>query len=524
MYKEQKHNNIVLFVVSILVLAVFISCNSTIPGGGGGSTIPTWAKNYSPYGNYPAIHPTKDGNMIVAGWNYADFSTGSLRICISIAKIDNSGTIIWQKGIKPVENFGIIQDQFDIVDVRETGSGEFILAFNYEVVSWQKYKLAIAKVSASGGLLWSRSYEYPDDASRFILGGIAVDENSGKIMVVGINETLPGDDLPDYVWLMQTDANGDITWKKKIQGLYSSYPYKLIEAASDGGCVITGAVGTNPGPDINGSIPCIMKFDAAGNLSWQKTYGASGGVDNVQYGYNYESFKAIDQSPNGGYVVSGYANSVLKLDANGNCVLAVALSEVTNSTKLLNSDYSIWGQSIIALSDGSIMIMGNSKRFSQYMLPAIYPLFYTIDYETHLYSPWLIKLDSNGKISWQKIYEDDTKNREYKSDDYWITNLTQNSLQFSSSCSLSDGGFAITGTMRLPATDVSSVSFGFVLLKVDSAGIIADTALKVSNASSEIKTYGVIVKDANCTIEDYTITTNPFSVNAVNTSLISTDI
>jgi len=89
------------------------------------------------------------------------------------------------------------------------------------------------------------------------------------------------------------------------------------------------------------------------------------------------------------------------------------------------------------------VIAGDSRRFLQYFLPAIYPLFHTIDYETHLYSPWLVKLDSSGKIVWQKTYEDDTKNREYSVDDFLILNLTQNSLQFYSISTTSDDGMAI---------------------------------------------------------------------------------
>jgi len=72
-----------------------------------------------------------------------------------------------------------------------------------------------------------------------------------------------------------------------------------------------------------------------------KTYGASGGTDDLQYGYNYEYLTAIEQSPDGGYVAAGYSTSVMKLDAKRNCVWSEALSEVTNSSKLLTRHTSL---------------------------------------------------------------------------------------------------------------------------------------------------------------------------------------
>jgi hypothetical protein len=501
-----------IFVPCAFILAFFcfISCN-VVPVTPE-PTIPTWAKYFSSYANYRAIQATKDGNMIVAGWN-------------TVAKIDNNGTIIWQKEIT-LDGYRLLTSEQVEVSLKETNSGEFILAFIYEIINYQKSKLALVKLGASGELLWARSYEYPGDYSWLILSGIALDDNSGRIMIAGTNTIWPDseEEQTEYVWLMQTDTNGNMTWRKKIQDLSVSSHNVLIKASAEGGCVITGSFHTNPEPEISGSIPCVMKFDAAGNLVWQKTYGASGGAGDLQYGYNYEYVQAIEQSPDGGYVVAGFANSVMKLNANGDCIWAEALSEVTSSSKLLNSKYDAWGESIKALPDGSIVIAGYSRRFLQYFLPAIYPLFHTIDYETHLYSPWLVKLDSSGKIVWQKTYEDDTKNREYSVDDYLILNLTRNSLQFYSLCTTSDNGLAISGMIRKPETDVASEGVTAIVLKVDSNGVIAETDLDVSDASSKIEEFGVIVNDTNCTVEDFTLETNPLSVIMADTSLSLIDM
>jgi len=126
--------------------------------------------------------------MIVAGRN-------------TVAKIDNNGTIIWQKAVT-LDGYRLLASEQVEVSLKETNSGEFILAFIYEIVNYQKSKLALVKLSASGELLWARSYEYQGDYSWLILRGIALDDNSGRIMITGTNTIWPDteEERTEYVW------------------------------------------------------------------------------------------------------------------------------------------------------------------------------------------------------------------------------------------------------------------------------------------------------------------------------------
>jgi len=79
------------------------------------------------------------------------------------------------------------------------------------------------------------------------------------------------------------------------------------------------------------------------------------------------------------------------------------------------------------------------------------------------------------------------------------------------------------GNIRTPETDVASLGLSAIVLKADSNGIIGETELDISDASSEIKEYNVIVKDANCTVEDFTLENNPLLVIVADTSLALID-
>jgi len=103
-----------------------------------------------------------------------------------------------------------------------------------------------------------------------------------------------------------------VSWEKAIGGT-GSESAQSIQQTSDGGCVLAGHTSSF---GAGGSDIWVLKLDASGDIVWQRTYG----------GPDDDSAKAIQQTPDGGYIVTGETSSVaaggtdcliLKLGANG---------------------------------------------------------------------------------------------------------------------------------------------------------------------------------------------------------------
>jgi len=119
----------------------------------------------------------------------------------------------------------------------------------------------------------------------------------------------------------------------------------------------------------------VLKLDGDGNVQWQKTYGRSS-VDEAW---------SIQQTSDGGYIVASYTHTfgagiwdawVLKLDGDGN----VQWQKTYGGT---NCDYA---ESIQQTLDGGYIVAGGTYSFGVGG------------------NAWVLKLDGDGNVQWQKTY------------------------------------------------------------------------------------------------------------------------
>ena len=126
----------------------------------------------------------------------------------------------------------------------------------------------------------------------------------------------------DDFWVLKLDTNGNVSWEKTFGG-QAPEVFSSIEQTSDEGYIVAGrtqSFGAGSGD------AWVIKLDAAGNISWQKTYG----------GPNKDDVYSIKQTSDGGYVLTGtqdYSSDhwILKLDDVGN-----VLWQKTYTTSYLN--------------------------------------------------------------------------------------------------------------------------------------------------------------------------------------------
>ena len=247
------------------------------------------------------------------------------------------------------------------------------------------------KLDANGNITWQKTY-----------GGSNYDEatsiqqtSDGDFIVAG---TTCSYGVADYnFWVLKLDAGGNVTWQKTYGGSFNA---SSIQQTSDGGFIVAGydVFDTTSSFDIY-----VLKLDANGNVTWKKSYGSS---------YNDEA-TSIQQTSDGGFIVAGFTGNgyigpygptmdiwVLKLNANGNVIWQKTYG---------GSDYDD-AASIQQTSDNGFIVAGR-----------------TFSYGAGDYDFWVLKLDANGNVTWQKTYG--------SSVDEEATSIQQTS----------DGGFIVAG-------------------------------------------------------------------------------
>jgi len=189
------------------------------------------------------------------------------------------------------------------------------------------------------------------------------------------------------IWIFITKHSPDIMWKKLYGG--SNYEVaKDIKRTSDGNFVVVGysySNNGNVGRNFGSSDIWVVKLDENGNLIWSSVIGGS----KQDEGYS------ISPLSDSGYVVAGmtysddalaYGNNnhgggdawIIKLDADGIPIWQKAFGGI----------YKDVANVVIETTDGSIVFAGYRSYGT-----------------SGPYKAWIVKLDSEGTIIWEKIYD-----------------------------------------------------------------------------------------------------------------------
>ncbi|MBP4139148.1 T9SS type A sorting domain-containing protein [Flavobacterium geliluteum] len=209
--------------------------------------------------------------------------------------------------------------------------------------------------SYSQDVLWEKSYggqhaDYLFDAQPtadygFILAGSSLSNKTG-------NKTDDNHGDLDY-WIWKMNEKGDLDWQKSIGG--SGFDLlQSIKITRDGGFILAGTSGSSQGfqkkEDCKGITDFwVIKLDASGQEQWQRTIGGSG----------QDELLCAFQTKDGGYILGGSSSSNPPLNDRLD-----SKSPATTPTDLYNK---------------SEKSRGN------------------MDY-------WVVKLDKEGVIQWQKTY------------------------------------------------------------------------------------------------------------------------
>lgn len=216
--------------------------------------------------------------------------------------------------------------------------------------------------------IWARTYdraeserETPDAILRTADGGY---------IVAGI-ATSEYESVYNF-WILKLEASGVITWEKTFNVSHFEHASDVQQTA-DGGYIISGSTGRDGAGSFDLSV---LKINSDGTYRWAKSYG----------GAHSDTAKTILQTADGGYIILGNTASfgsgskdlwVLKLSPNGSIAWQKAYGGPDHDQ----------ANSIGKSSDGGYIIAGQTNSFG--------------DGDTNA---WVLKLNSDGTIAWQKRY------------------------------------------------------------------------------------------------------------------------
>jgi hypothetical protein len=306
-------------------------------GGGGGDT---------PYD----IQQTADGGYIAVGytrsyWEDGDLTFGGVSFHrlgglgnsnaqdAWVIKIDGSGTLQWQKCFGPSRGLNSVQQTTDGGYIFTGGAGGSGGDFLTNRVENGGGGLWIVKTDGSGNIQWQTSLNGGDGyAARQTSdnGYIALGYAMGNGGIVngwhaGFSSNSPGSFFNSAdIWVVKLNASGVFQWQRCLggSGYENGTQTHNLKATQDGGCILTGYNEYHSGyygdGDLwlcykdNGGVATytagndlwIVKLDALGNISWQKSFGSQG----IERYYT-----AIQQTRDGSYI----AGCTTSADDNG---------------------------------------------------------------------------------------------------------------------------------------------------------------------------------------------------------------
>ncbi len=234
--------------------------------------------------------------------------------------------------------------------VQQTSDGGYIIAGERGLPEWNE-SAWIIKTDAYGNKIWERILdEY----------ALYVEETSdGGYIVTGSTDD-------EFLWLIKLDEYGNTLWEHRFGGLGMDGGF-CVHETSDGGFIIAGHTSS-----YSYSFDAwLIKTDSDGNMIWNKTYGSGSWAGGAFY---------VEETSDGGFVLAGLnykGGWIIRTDSNGNKIWDSSFGgEGTDFLKCVHET-----------GDGGFIAAGWTRSFGN-----------------GLSDMWLIKLDKDGNMLWNKTY------------------------------------------------------------------------------------------------------------------------
>ena len=302
-----------------------------------------------------SIIQTEDGGYALAGYTW---SKGAGRQDFWVIKLYEDGSIEWDRTFGGSEADVI----YSIIQTKDKG---YAVAGKTKSIASGEKAWAI-KLNTKGNKEWDNTFAKRTDDEIFSI----IQTKDRGYAVCGYTGAKDWGEVDS--WIIKLDKTLNIEWDKIFGGIGWDEANSMLQT-EDGSFIVFGFVQSK---DKGREDGWIAKLDENGEMVWDKAFGGS---------QNEEIFSGI-KTVDGGYVVCGYTESkgsggydawIAKLDENGEIVWDKAFGGV--EAEVANS--------IIQTRDGGYALAG-----------------YTWSKGAGREDAWMIKLDENGEMAWDKTF------------------------------------------------------------------------------------------------------------------------
>ena len=192
-----------------------------------------------------------DGGYVMAGFTESDdFDINNSRGSYDFwaVKIDDVGDLVWQHSFGGT---GIERAR----DIAKTKDGGYVITgstFSTDVdISENKGEsdIWLIKIDGAGNLVWNKSF----GGTQFDASESVTTSKDGGFIIVG-NSKSPDMDAntnagENDIWVIKTDANGNMVWQKSFGGSGLDYGFDAVETSS-GSIVLVGEAASTDFPGV----------------------------------------------------------------------------------------------------------------------------------------------------------------------------------------------------------------------------------------------------------------------------------
>ena len=216
-----------------------------------------------------------------------------------VVKLDNSGSIIWEKSYgSSKDDYGAsICSTFDggyVIVGYSNGNDSNLTKNNGSFDFW------VFKIDSLGKLLWQKSY----GGSKYDIAKSVVQAPDSGFVICGFSESNDGDATKNNggsdFWILKLDSSGNLVWQKSYGGSKDESANSIINAKK--GYLVAGYTASNDSDVSKNHGSCdfwILEIDYAGKIVWERTYG----------GDNHDICNSIISAKDSGYILAGETSS-----------------------------------------------------------------------------------------------------------------------------------------------------------------------------------------------------------------------
>ncbi|MBD3169575.1 MAG: T9SS type A sorting domain-containing protein [candidate division Zixibacteria bacterium] len=227
--------------------------------------------------------------------------------------------------------------------------------------------IAVDSVASPGDMIWAKRH-----GGHGIEDARCIQETpEGDYLVTGYTTSLGNDD--EDVFLIKLRSNGNYRWFRSWGGNEDDRAYKLI--ISDDNCYVL--TGYSESYGAGGKDLFLLKLDRSGNTIWLKTYG----------GDRDDGGRDVMQTSDGGYIIAGWTDSFSHGDSSDVYLIKTDASGDSLWSRTYGTNWWDKAHTVRQTTDGGYIIAGITKSIP----------FRHIDI-------YIIKTDSTGGLEWNWIY------------------------------------------------------------------------------------------------------------------------